>query len=424
MKYIPRIADIELKEKLERTGAVLVRGPKWCGKTSTCQQIAASTLEMRDPDTYAANMEAAAIRPSLLLRGDRPRLIDEWQVVPVLWDAVIHEVDIAGGLPGQFMLTGSAKPLALNSDDKPMHTGTGRISRLDMDAMTLEESGASTCEVSLSALFKECSQVEGASSCTVEDYAKLICAGGWPAPIARGALDLHVASDYISALCEADISEAANVKLDPTRARALLRSIARNSAQSASIQTLLADVKDIGVGMSEPTLRVYLNALRRLFVITDIPAWAPSLRSRTPLRSSAVWHLCDPSLAAASLETNPEGLLNDLVTMGYLFETLCVRDLRVYARRLGGTIAHYRDKSGLEADAIVRLGDGRWAGIEVKLGGSQRIDEGAKNLLLLAEKVDAEKTGSPEFLMVLTGGQFAYTRPDGVHVVPLGCLCS
>ena len=422
MTYMPRIVDEELSRRLGRSGAVYVRGPKWCGKTSTCEQLAASELKMRDPDSYAANMEAAAVRPSLLLRGERPRLIDEWQVAPVLWDAVISEVDRAGGAPGQFLLTGSATP-SRRSEDLPKHTGTGRIARLNMDPMSLEESGVSTCEVRLSELFSdEAPDVEAASDVTVERYAELICGGGWPAPIARGELDVNVARDYLDALCDSDISEAADSELDPVRARALIRAIARNSAQEASVPTLLSDVHDVGVGMSEPTLRTYLNALRRLYVIEDVRAWAPTLRSRTPLRQASVWHLCDPSLAAAALESSPEGLLSDLNAMGYLFETLCVRDLRVYARSLGGDVYHYRDKGGLEVDAIVRLSDGSWGAVEVKLGGRARIDEGARNVLALAGKVDGTRTPRPRFCMVLTGGQYGYTRPDGVHVVPLACL--
>lgn len=419
--YMPRIVDDELKNKLAHTGAVYVRGPKWCGKTSTCEQLSASALRLRDPDTYASNMEAAAVRPSLLLRGERPRLIDEWQVAPVLWDAVINEVDSLGGAPGQFLLTGSATPIAAG-EDRPKHTGTGRIARVSMDPMTLQESGSSTGEVSLSALFGGADEVEGSSTITVEQYASLICSGGWPAPISRGEADASVARDYVDAICESDISEAADSSLDPERARALMRSLARNTARGASSATLLADVRDVGVGMSEPTLRTYLAALRRLFVIEDLKAWAPALRSRTPLRSAATWHLCDPSLAAAALETTADGLLSDLVTMGYLFESLCVRDLRVYARALGGAVYHYRDKSGLEVDAIVRLNSGAWGAVEVKLGGAERIDEGAKNMTRLVARLDGRRTPKPAFLMVLTGGQFAYTRPDGVHVVPLGCL--
>lgn len=424
MAYLPRLIEETLAAKLARSGAVLVRGPKWCGKTSTCEQFAKSTLRMRDPDAYASNMEAANVRPSLLLRGDRPRLIDEWQVAPVLWDAVINEVDISGGEPSQFLLTGSATPIKFVKDDetRPKHTGTGRIARVDMDTFSLEESANSSKEVSFAALFDGVQTVEGASDITVERYAELICAGGWPALIARKTLDTAIASDYINSLCEADISEASDSALDSDRAHALLRSIARNSSQEASVSTLLADVRSVGVAMSEPTLRVYLNALKRLFVVENLKAWAPALRSRTPLRSSETWHLCDPSLAAAALEANPGALLSDLVTMGYLFESLCIRDLRIYARTLNGKIFHYRDKTGLEADAIVRLDNGDWGAVEIKLGGEQRIEEGARHLLALAKKVDSKVSGSPRFLMVLTGGQYAYTRPDGVHVVPLGCL--
>ena len=424
MEYIPRIVDEQLRQRLTQSGAVLVRGPKWCGKTSTCEQLAASALKMRDPDTYSSNMEAAAVKPSLLLRGNRPRLIDEWQVAPVLWDAVIYDIDQRSGEPGQFLLTGSATPRGFDEGETPKHTGTGRISRIDMDPMTLEESAVSSGDVSISALFEGSgpSVCEGVSTLTVENYASLICAGGWPAPIARKALDPQVARDYLNSLCDSDISEASGVVIDPDRARALLRSIARNTAQEASNATLLSDVKDIGIGMSDPTLRVYLNALRRLFVIEDVKAWAPALRSKTPLRSSSVWHLCDPSLCAAALDADEGALLSDLNTMGYFFESLCVRDLRVYMRGMGGGVFHYRDKTGLEADAILRKPNGEWAGVEVKLGGQKRIDEAAANLLALADRVDAKRTGSPKFLMVVTGGQYAYTRPDGVHVVPLGCL--
>lgn len=422
MKYIKRLPDVELSEKMTHSGAVLVRGPKWCGKTSTCDVLAKSALRLRDPDVYARSQQALSIQPSLLLRGEKPRLIDEWQVAPVLWDTVINDVDKSGGLPGQYLLTGSATPLDHAAPDAPKHTGTGRIACLDMDTMTLEESGVSTCEVSLASLFEGQEEVSGVGPVSVEGYADLICGGGWPAPIARGSLDPGVAWDYVDALCESDVSEAAQSSLDPARTRALLRSIARCSAQEASLATILADVRDVGVGMSEPTLRVYLNALRRLYVIRDVKAWAPTLRSKTPLRQAGVWHLCDPSLAAAALETNADGLLSDLNSMGYLFESLCVRDLRVYLRLLNGEVCHYRDKNGLEADAILRLQDGRWAAVEVKIGGEKNIEEGAANLRSLAEKVDQKRTGAPAFLMVLTGGQYAYTRPDGVHVVPLACL--
>lgn len=422
--YLPRLIDPVLEEKIEGVSAVLVRGPKWTGKTSSCERLAKSGLMLRDPDVYVQAMDALAVKPSLLLRGERPRLIDEWQLAPVLWDAVINEADKVKGAAGLFLLTGSATPI-----DKTLirHTGTGRIARVNMDPLTLEESGESTREVSLAALFAggkrgDALSVEGSSSLSVEDYACIICRGGWPAAVSgrsKGAL----ARDYINAICESDIAEAAGAALDPDRALALVRSLARNTAQEATNETILRDVCNTGVGMSEPTLRVYLNALRRMFVLEEVRAWGPSLRSRTPLRSSPIRHFCDPSLPAAALGANAEGLLNDLGTMGFLFESLCIRDLRVYLRLLDGDVYHYRDKSGLEADAVACLPDGRWGAIEVKLGGESRIDEGACHLKALAEKIDQKKTGTPSFLMVLTASSYAYTRSDGVHVVPLGCLC-
>lgn len=416
-EYMPRLIDSHLREKLSSISSVLVRGPKWVGKTSTCEQLAKSTLLLRDPDVYMRSLDALAAQPSLLLRGERPRLIDEWQLAPTLWDAVISDADKLKGEPGQFLLTGSATPV---DPSKLRHTGTGRIARIDMSSMTLEETGESSCEVSLAGLF-EGGEVGGASSVDVEGYARIICRGGWPASIAHGT-GSSVASDYLDAICESDIAEAEGVALDPDRARALIRSLARSTAQGVANVTLLDDVRNAGVGMSEPTLRTYLHALRRLFVLDEVKAWAPTLRSKTPLRISPVRHLCDPSIAAAALETSASGLLDDLRTMGFLFESLCVHDLRVFARMLDGDIYHYRDKSGLEADAIVRLKDGRWGAIEVKLGGESRIEEGAANLKSLAGKVDHEKSGAPSFLLVLTGSAYAYTRSDGVHVVPIGCL--
>jgi hypothetical protein len=426
--YIKRLIEPSLKELLEDLGAVWVQGPKWTGKTSTCAQHAESMLNLRDPDVLIDSRQAASIRPSMLLKGASPRLIDEWQLLPVLWDSVISEVD-KRSLPGQFLLTGSATSV---NQEELLHTGTGRISRIKMLTMTLEETGESSCEVSISGLFdvatqlpsaKYTAEVEGISSLSIEDLATIVCRGGWPEVIARGATSNRAAKNYIEALYESDLGEAIEERIDPDRAHALLRSLARNTAQDVSNKTLIADVQNSGLGMSEPTLRKYLNAFRRLFVLDDIKAWAPGLRSKTPLRTSPVLHLCDPSLAAAALGTNARGLLDDLETFGFLFESLCVHDLRVYMSLLGGGVYRYRDKSGLEVDAILRLSDSRWAGVEVKLGGEQNIEAGAKHLLKLADKVDAAKSGAPQFLMVVTGGKYAYTRSDGVHVCPLGCLC-
>lgn len=421
--YIPRLLDATLRKRLGEYPAVLLRGPKWCGKTTSCEQIASSVLSLRDPEVYSRSADAAAVRPSLLLRGDEPRLIDEWQLLPVLWDAVISESDARHDAPGRFILTGSATP-PQKEEDKRKHTGTGRIGRITMGTMSLEETGETTGEVSLSQLFAGETQVEGISPVDIEGYSHMICRGGWPALISRGAASPTVASDYISAVCESDLEEAAGQAIDPVRAHALIRSLARVTAQEASLATILADVKDSGTGMSEPTLRTYLNALRRIYFVAEVRAWAPTLRSKTPLRTSGVWHLADPSLEAAALDANDEALLDDLTTMGFLFESLCVHDLRAYLAPMGGDVFHYRDKSGLEVDAIPRLPSGVWAGVEVKLGGEQRIEEGAQHLLTLAKKVDSSKSGSPAFLMVLTGGRYAYTRRDGVHVVPLACLKS
>lgn len=417
--YMPRIVDEQLRSRLSEVPAILVRGPKWCGKTSTCSQLAESALMLRDPDVYRRSVEAAEVQPSLLLRGARPRLLDEWQLIPSLWDGVTNAVDEAHGAPNQFLLTGSATPP--NSGAR-RHTGTGRIARLDMLPMSLAESKESTGEVSLKALFLGEASVEGESSLAVEDYARLICRGGWPAPIAHGMRGALVAQDYLEAICESDLGEASASAIDPHRAHALMRALSRNISQEASRKTILEDTRNAGMGMTEPTLRVYLEALRRIFVLQEVASWAPACRSRTPLRSSPAWQLCDPSIAAAALGLDEGSLLDDLVTMGYLFESLCIRDLRVYARAIGGEVLRYRDKSGLEVDAIVRLRNGAWAGIEIKLGGGDRIEQAAANLKKLAQRVDTQASGDVAFLMVLTGGRFAYTRTDGVHVVPLGCL--
>ena len=418
-EYIPRIIDKTLKNKLSYTGAVLVRGPKWTGKTSTCEQLAESALYLRDPDEYEQNMELAQTKPSLLLRGAKPRLIDEWQVAPVLWDAVVSAIDKSKGESGQFLLTGSATPV----DPKLVkHTGTGRIARLTMRSMSLYESRESSGEVSLDALFGG-GDVEGVSLLSVEDVARCICRGGWPEAVVKEGQDpVRQARDYLDAIVENDISEASGIKRNATKARALLRSLARRSAQEASLTTIAQDVTGDGVAMTEKTVASYINSLRKLFVIEDVPAWAPTLRSKTPLRTSPTWHFTDPSLAAAALHANVDSLLGDLSTMGFLFESLCVRDLRIYMDSIGGEVAHYRDKTGLEVDAIVKKDDGVWGAIEVKLGGEARIEEAATHLKKLEEKIDLAKTPAPSFKAVLTGGKYAYRRDDGVCVVPLACL--
>ena len=415
--YSQRLCDIELQKALEASGAVLIEGAKWCGKTSTASNAAKSTLYMQDPDNATSYLAMADTKPSLLLRGESPRLIDEWQMAPVLWDAVRFEVDKRAEV-GQFILTGSAVP----TDNVTAHTGTGRISRMLMRPMSLYESHESNGTVSLADLFIGKHELESISSLTIEQIAFALCRGGWPASINRKEkAALRMSMDYVEAVINYDISKVDGIEKNPNRVRLLLRSLARNISTLASNQTILSDIEATDTTISDKTIASYLNAFRRIFVIEDLPAWSPSLRSKTAIRTSSKRHFVDPSIATAAMRTTPEGVLTDFKTFGFLFESLCTRDIRVYAQINDGDVFHYRDKSGLEADMIVCLRDGRWGAIEVKLG-NKEIENAATNLLALKEKVDTEKMREPSFLMVLTGGQFAYQREDGVLVVPLGCM--
>ena len=362
-------------------------------------------------------MIAADTKPSILLGGDVPHLIDEWQMAPVLWDAVRFAVDQRQEV-GQFILTGSAVPV----DNVTMHTGTGRIARLAMHTMSLYESKESNGSVSLRDLFSGKYPVLEPSNLTIEDMAYAICRGGWPASIGLAKLDaLEVSRDYVEAIIHQDVSRVDGVEKNPKRVQLLLRSLARNVATIATNVTILKDIENNDTTLTAPTLDVYLNALRRIYVIEDQAAWLPSMRSKTALRTRAKRHFTDPSIATAVLRTSPEGLLNDFNTFGFLFESLCTRDMRIYAQANDGEIYHFRNKNGLEADMIIALNDGRWAAVEVKLGNKQ-IEEAALHLQELAQKVDEEKMGKPSFLMVLTGGELAYQRKDGILVVPIGCL--
>ena len=415
--YMSRLCDTGLQLALQSSGAVLIEGAKWCGKTSTASNASRSVLFMQNPDNAGTYLAIADAKPSLLLKGETPRLIDEWQMAPVLWDAVRFEVDKRAET-GQFILTGSAVP----SDNVTAHTGTGRISRLIMRPMSLFESLESNGTVSLSALFDGDQDVEAQSDLSIEKIAFVMCRGGWPASIKQqGAAALRMSMDYVEAVINYDVSRVDNVEKNPDRVRLLLRSLARNIATTATYQTILTDLEVTDITISDKTISSYINALRRIFVVEDLPAWSPSLRSKTAIRSSAKRHFVDPSIATAVLRTNPEGILKDFHYFGFLFEALCTRDIRVYAQKNDGDVFHYRDKSGLESDLIVRLRDGRWGAIEVKLGKKQ-TDEAAENLLALKARVDEDKMGEPSFLMVITGGQYAYRRNDGVLVVPLACL--
>ena len=415
--YLSRLCDHELQLALQSSGAVLIEGAKWCGKTRTASHVAKSILYMQDPDNSASYQTMADTKPSLLLKGEAPRLIDEWQMAPVLWDAVRFEVDKRGEV-GQFILTGSAVP----ADNITAHTGTGRISRMLMHPMSLFESNESNGTVSLGGLFSANHNIESISELSIERIAFALCRGGWPASVLTNeASALRMSRDYVEAVINHDVSRVDDVEKNPERVRLLLRSLARNVATLASIQTIKSDIEATDISISDKTIGYYLNALRRIFVVEDLPAWLPSMRSKSAIRTSAKRHFVDPSIATAVLRTNPEGLLNDFTTFGFLFESLCTRDIRIYAQAIDGDVFHYRDKSGLEADLIVRLRDGRWAAIEVKLGNKQ-IEEAANNLLALHAKIDEEKMGQASFLMVITGGQYAYRRNDGVLVVPIGCL--
>jgi len=416
-KYLSRIADKLLDTALQASGAVLIEGPKWCGKTRTAKEMAQSSLFMQDPDYTTAYLKAADAKPSLLLRGETPRLIDEWQLAPVLWDAVRFAVD-ERGVPGQFILTGSAVPM----DNAMRHTGTGRISRMMMRPMSLYESLESSGDISLKVLFDENSDVAGLSTLTIERLAFALARGGWPAFVGENDnIALRRVYDYVDAVINIDVSRVDEVEKNPARVRALMRSLARNISTVANLATLRNDIGGNEAAVSDKTIASYLNALRRIFVIEDLPAWSPALRSKTAIRTSAKRHFIDPSIATAALRATPDRLLGDFSTFGFLFESLCIRDLRVYAQALDGEVFHYRDKSGLEADAIVHLKDGRWGAVEVKMG-AREIEDAAKNLKALRDKIDLDKMREPSFLMVLTATDFAYRREDGVQIVPIGCL--
>lgn len=420
-KYRNRVVDAILQEKLEGKGAVLIEGPKWCGKTTTAEQIAKSVLYMDDPQSKEQNVNMAALNPKRLLSGETPRLIDEWQIAPKLWDAIRFEVDHRDDL-GQFVLTGSAVP----PDTKEItHSGTGRFSWLMMRPMSLYESGESTGEVSLSRLFEGKTEVDGESKLDLERIAFLICRGGWPRSIdMRDKIALNQAIDYYDAVVHSDINRADGVEKNPERVKRLMRSLARNQGQQIANTAIAADiaVNDEST-INQETVASYISALKKIFVVEDMPAWNPNLRSKSAIRTSDTRYFVDASIAAAALGIGPNDLINDLNTMGFLFETMCVRDLRVYAEALGGSVYHFRNKAGLECDAVVHLRNGSYGLIEIKLGGEKLIGEGVETLTSLTESIDTSKMKEPAFRMILTAAdQYAYRREDGICIVPVGCL--
>lgn len=434
MEYKKRIADQMLTDKLDSSGAVLVEGPKYCGKTTLAKQQAGSVLSMADPDTLSQNIALAKTNISRLLAGATPRLIDEWQIVPQFWDAVRNEVDKRED-DGQFILTGSAVPPKPKKDENGElieeeqihHTGTGRVTRLKLRTMTLWESEDSTGTVSLGKLFENAEKIDGVSHIDLDRLAYLTCRGGWPKAVLKKSekAALAQAFNYYDSVVSNDIKRVDDVDRDEELAKRIMRSYARNQASQATAGTILADIKANGdEQMSENTVYDYIKALKEIFVIEDSVAWNPNLRSKTAIRTSDTRYFIDPSIATAALGLGPKDLINDMETFGLIFETLAVRDLRVYAEALDGKVYHYRDKNKLECDSVVHLRNGSYGLIEIKIGGTELIKDGAASLKTLADKIDTTKMKKPSFLMVLTGiGEYAYKRPeDGVLVVPIGCL--
>ena len=418
--YRPRIVDSALKRKLRGKGAVLIEGPKWCGKTTTAEQVSKSTLSVDDPSTVNTNKILSEIDPERLLTGDHPRLLDEWQVAPKLWDAVRPHVDRHKG-QGQFILTGSSVPADIS---ETIHSGTGRFGWLVMRPMSLYESGDSTGDVSLASLF-ESQPISGCSDLDLDRLTFLICRGGWPESVDMDDdVALDQAFDYIDAVIRNDMSRVDNIRRDPQKVRMLLRSYARNQGTQISQASISADISSNDTeGVSEETVSEYLQALRKLYVIEDMKAWNPNLRSKTAIRTSDTRYFVDPSLAAASLRIGPQDLINNLNTTGFFFEALAVRDLRVYAESLDGDVYHYKDNLDNECDVVIHLRDGRYALLEVKLGGEKLIDEGVKTLKDVLRRIDTDKMGKPAFMAIITGTErYAYRRDDGIIILPLGAL--
>ena len=416
-EYMPRIADDLLAAKLRQAGAVVIRGPKWCGKTETALKHSKSALFMQDPDQRMSNQMLAESKPSILLRGEKPRLIDEWQEAPQLWDAVRFSVDREREI-GLYILTGSATP-----KEKPRHSGAGRMSFLDMRTMSLYESRESTGEVSLLALFDAPEDIEGVPNSDVETIAFQVARGGWPSAVTMTdqSAAMETAHNYLTAVAEEDISNVDGVSRNPDHARLVMRSFARCVGSQMAVSSMSKMVNAQGSEMSRPTFSAYLGALRNLSIIEDLNAWEPSLRAKARISRTPKRYFADPSLAAAALGASPDTLLKDMPTLGMLYEALCIRDLRVYAQKNHGQVFFYRDNVGLEADAVVALRDGRWGLIEIKLNQSQ-ADAASDSLRRVANKVVQTIMGAPSFLLVVTADGYAYRRNDGVYVVPIGCL--
>lgn len=422
--YKPRIMDSLLKKKLQAKGAVLIEGPKWCGKTTTAEEIAASKIMLARTDIKNNFKSLLEIDIDAALAGDAPMLIDEWQTVPKLWDAVRYTVDHRRKM-GQFILTGSAVP-DKEAEKEREHSGTGRFAWLTMRPMTLYESGESNGTVSLANLFASPEKILEKNGLKLQDIAFLICRGGWPMSVGLPEeAALEQAFDYYDAVTKEDITKVDGVKRASARVQCLMKAYARHQGTQVSIATLKEDLKSNDTAtLDDDTISSYLEALRKIFVVEDVPAWNPNIRSKTAIRTADTRYFVDSSIATAALGLGPSDLISDLKTMGFMFETMCVRDLRVFAEALNGKVYHYRDKSGLECDAVVHLRNGQYGLIEIKLGGDSLINDGAKTLNALAGQLDTSRMKAPAFKMILTAtGEYAYRRPeDGIYIVPIGCL--
>ncbi len=421
--YKKRIVDQILLDKLEAKGGVVIDGPKWCGKTTTALQVAKSVIRMDEPAKRETNIHLSEIDPSKLLEGDTPRLVDEWQIAPKIWDAARYEIDTRNK-EGQFILTGSAVPIETN---EITHSGTGRYTWLKMRPMSLYESLESSGEVSLKQLFERPKSISGKSNIDIDidTLAYQICRGGWPKAVdMKEKAALSQAVDYYDAIIHSDVNRADGVNKNPERVKRLMRSYARHQGGQVSNALIKKDIStNDSSTLDEDTIVSYINALKKIYVIEEMEAWNPNLRSKTSIRTSSTRYYIDPSIATAALGIGPKELVNDLNTMGFLFETMCVRDLRVYTESLGGEVLHFRDKTGLECDAVIRLRSGEYGLTEIKLGGKGLIEEGAYNLKKLHNKIDTTKMGKPSFMMLLVGvGEYAYKREDDIYVVPISCL--
>ncbi|MBQ6166101.1 MAG: ATP-binding protein [Muribaculaceae bacterium] len=420
-EYKPRIADIILERKVLGKGAVLIEGPKWCGKTTTAKQLAKSVLDLGDASVLKQSSQMIEISPKTLLEGATPRLIDEWQALPSIWDSIRSEVDKRGE-PSQFILTGSS---VLPDAGETIHSGTGRFAHIMMRPMSLYESEESTGTISLRDLFEGKTPEIQPCELEIDDIAFLTCRGGWPwATLIPRDVALDQAFDYVDSVTKRDIQRVDKVKRSPERARLLLRSYARNISQQVSYATIRKDMlANDASTLDEDTVADYIKALKKLFVIEDLAAWNPNLRSKAAIRTSDTRHFVDPSIGTAVLGLGPKDLVNDLDSFGLFFEDMVVRDLRVYAEALDGQLYHYRDSNGLECDTVLHRRNGSYALLEVKLGGEERINEGAASMLELADNIDTDKMSLPSFMAVIVGvGKYAYQRKDGVYVIPIGCL--